>query len=104
MEIVYHMYWGWDMKFENNPLTGEPVDREAPFGRMTEEQLAAWRTAYNQMKPFYRKYLRISTGFFPNHIHEGLALTFLKILPKAGNLPNLCITGTCVTILKQSSR
>ncbi|MCC5928787.1 MAG: sulfatase [Cyclobacteriaceae bacterium] len=47
MEIVNHMYWGQDMKFENNPLAGEPLGKEAPFGRMTEEQLADWRAVYN---------------------------------------------------------
>ena len=46
MEIVNHMYWGWDMKFENNPYTGEPSRLPAPFGRMTDEQMTAWNAVY----------------------------------------------------------
>ncbi|SEI76098.1 Arylsulfatase A [Cyclobacterium xiamenense] len=46
MEIVDNMYWGWDMKFEANPFTGEPSRLAAPFGRMTEEQMAAWNAVY----------------------------------------------------------
>jgi len=36
MEIVDNMYWGWDMKFEENPFTGEPSRLAAPFARMSE--------------------------------------------------------------------
>ena len=46
MEIVNHMFWGWDMKFEKNPFTGEPSRLEAPFGRMTKEQMQAWNAVY----------------------------------------------------------
>ncbi|HSI75290.1 MAG TPA: sulfatase [Lunatimonas sp.] len=46
MEIVDDMYWGWDMKFEKNPYTGEESRLSAPFGRMSEEQLAAWNEVY----------------------------------------------------------
>ncbi|WP_439481352.1 sulfatase family protein [Cyclobacterium plantarum] len=46
MEIVDNMYWGWDMKFEENPFTGEPSRLAAPFARMTEEQMAAWNEVY----------------------------------------------------------
>ncbi|WP_154857987.1 sulfatase family protein [Cyclobacterium xiamenense] len=73
MEIVDNMYWGWDMKFEANPFTGEPSRLAAPFGRMTEEQMAAWNAVYGpkneaflQEKPtgealakfMYHRYLR----------------------------------------------
>ena len=48
MEIVNHMYWGHDMKFENNPYTGELDERFInQLGRMTDEQLADWRSVYN---------------------------------------------------------
>ncbi|MFP4366008.1 MAG: sulfatase [Bacteroidales bacterium] len=46
MEIVNDMYWGWDMKFEENPFTGEPSRLAAPFGRMSEEQMDAWNAVY----------------------------------------------------------
>lgn len=46
MEIVENMYWGWDMKFEENPFTGEPSRLAAPFGRMTAEQMEAWNAVY----------------------------------------------------------
>ncbi|MEX2565706.1 MAG: sulfatase [Cyclobacteriaceae bacterium] len=46
MEIVDNMYWGWDMKFEKNPFTGEPSRLAAPFGRMTEDQMEAWNAVY----------------------------------------------------------
>ncbi len=46
MEIVNDMYWGWDLKFENDPFTGKPSPLPAPFGRMSEEQMAAWNTVY----------------------------------------------------------
>lgn len=46
MEIVNDMFWGWDMKFDENPFTGEPSRLPAPFGRMTEEQMQAWNAVY----------------------------------------------------------
>ncbi len=46
MEIVNNMYWGWDMKFEKNPFTGEESRLSAPFGRMNEEQMEAWNEVY----------------------------------------------------------
>lgn len=56
MEIVDDMYWGWDMKFDKNPFTGEKSRLEAPFGRMSEEQLAAWNEVYG---PANEKFLEI---------------------------------------------
>lgn len=55
MEIVNDMYWGWDMKFEKNPFTGEPSRLPAPFDRMTEEQMAAWDSVYG---PRNEKFLK----------------------------------------------
>ena len=49
MEIVNHMFWGWDMKLENDPRTGDPVSRPAPFARMTYNQLEAWRAVYDPL-------------------------------------------------------
>lgn len=46
MEIVNDMYWGWDMKFEKNPFTGEESRLPAPFKRMSEAQMAAWNEVY----------------------------------------------------------
>ncbi len=55
MEIVNHMYWGWDMKFENNPFTGEPGRQDAPFDRMTKEQLDAWNAVYGPKNEAFLK-------------------------------------------------
>jgi len=56
MEIVNHMYWGWDMKFENDPRTEEGIARmPAPFGRKTGEQLAAWRSVYDPLNDAFLK-------------------------------------------------
>ncbi len=55
MEIINDMYWGWDMKFESNPFTGEPSRLSAPFERMTEEQMAAWNAVYG---PENEKFLK----------------------------------------------
>lgn len=87
MEIVNHMYWGWDMKFETNPFTGGPAEREAPFGRMTEEQLEAWRAAYNPRNEAFLKEI-------PEDIYEmlsksysrGLSPDFLKNTPEGRTL------------------
>lgn len=46
MSIVKDMYWGWDMKFEKDPFTGEASPLPAPFDRMSEEQMAAWNAVY----------------------------------------------------------
>lgn len=54
LEIVDDMYWGWDMKFEKDPFTGEDSPLQAPFGRMTEQQLEAWNKVYG---PTNKKFL-----------------------------------------------
>jgi arylsulfatase A-like enzyme len=46
MEIVNDMFWGWDMKFEKNPFSGEESRLPAPFDRMSEAQMAAWNKVY----------------------------------------------------------
>jgi arylsulfatase A-like enzyme len=79
MEIVNHMYWGWDMKFEINPLTGEPVDRQAPLGRMTEEQLAAWRAVYNPKNEAFLQEIPEDTYWIFSESHSrGFSPDFLK--------------------------
>jgi arylsulfatase A-like enzyme len=47
MEIAKVMSWGNDMKFENDPNTGEPTPFAANLKRMDDQQRAAWRAAYN---------------------------------------------------------
>jgi arylsulfatase A-like enzyme len=47
MEITKVMSWGNDMKFENDPYTGEPTPFGANLKRMDEQQRAAWRAVYN---------------------------------------------------------
>jgi arylsulfatase A-like enzyme len=55
MEIVNDMFWGWDMKFEKNPFTGDPSRLQAPFGRMTKEQMQAWNTVYGPTNEAFLK-------------------------------------------------
>ena len=55
MEIVKHMTWGHDMKFENDPYTGEPTNFARDINRMTEEQKAAWRKVYNPRNEAFMK-------------------------------------------------
>jgi len=47
MEIIRHMKWGHDMKFENDPYTGEPTEFIKDIEYMTEDQRKAWKTAYD---------------------------------------------------------
>lgn len=49
MEIGRHLFWGWDLKFEQDPFTGEPTEQRylEYLERMNEEQITAWRNAYN---------------------------------------------------------
>ena len=47
MEIVEHMMWGHDMKFENDPYTGKATNFMPDIKRFDEQQLNAWREAYN---------------------------------------------------------
>ena len=47
MGIVNVMTWGGDMKFENDPYTGKPTNFVQDIKRMDQEQLKAWRAAYN---------------------------------------------------------
>jgi arylsulfatase A-like enzyme len=55
MEIVGHMGWGHDMKFENDPYTGEPTNFMRDINRMNDEQRAAWRAAYNPRNEAFLK-------------------------------------------------
>ncbi|MDN3689537.1 sulfatase family protein [Cyclobacterium jeungdonense] len=57
MEIVDNMYWGWDMKFEENPFSGEPSRLAAPFGRMTDEQMEAWNAVYGPANEKFKEEL-----------------------------------------------
>jgi len=47
MGIVPIMTWGHDMKFENDPYTGEPTNFMGNINRMDEHQREMWRKAYN---------------------------------------------------------
>ena len=47
MGIVQEMMWGHDMKFENDPYTGEPTNFVQDIKRMDDQQRKAWRAAYN---------------------------------------------------------
>lgn len=87
MEIINHMYWGWDMKFENNPFTGEPAGREAPFGRKTEEQLEAWRSVYNpKNEAFLQEIPEDKYWIFSESHSRGFSPDFLKNTPEGRKL------------------
>jgi len=47
MGIVKDMEWGQDMKFENDPYTGDPTKFAYNIDRMDDQQKLAWRSAYN---------------------------------------------------------
>ncbi len=47
MSIVKNMMWGHDLKFENDPYTGEPTNLMGDIKRMDDYQREAWRAAYN---------------------------------------------------------
>ena len=50
MEILNHTYWGLDLKFEENPLTGErDIRYDRNIDRMTDEQRIAWRNVYDPL-------------------------------------------------------
>lgn len=55
MEVVKHMNWGHDMKFENDPYTGEPTDFMENIKRFNAGQLKAWRAAYNPRNEAFLK-------------------------------------------------
>ena len=86
-EIVNHMFWSWDMKFENNPFTGEPDERHAPFDRMTEEQLAAWRAVYDPLNEAFL--LEIPEDKYPmlsvSH-SRGISVDFLRDTPEGRHI------------------
>ena len=47
MEIAKIMILGIDLKFENDPYTGEPTNLIKDINRMDEHQRQVWRAAYN---------------------------------------------------------
>jgi len=47
MSVAKDMMWGHDMKFENDPYTGEPTNFMGDIKRMDDNQRAAWRNAYD---------------------------------------------------------
>jgi len=55
MEIVKNMNWGRDMKFENNPYTGQPTKFMNNIKRFNAEQLKVWRAAYNPRNEAFLK-------------------------------------------------
>lgn len=55
MEIVKNMMWGSDLKFENDPDTGEPTNFGADLKRMDETQRNAWKSAYDQRNEVFMK-------------------------------------------------
>ena len=55
MSIVKDMMWGHDMKFENDPYTGQPTNFMPDISRMDEQQRKAWRQAYDQKNQAFIK-------------------------------------------------
>ncbi len=87
MEIVNHMYWGWDMKFEKNPFTGEPDALPAPFARMTEEQMDAWREVYDpRNEAFLKKIPEDKYEIFSESYSRGISPAFLQETPEGREL------------------
>lgn len=57
-EILNHLRWGFDLKFDYDPFTGEPTDHvDRNLSRMIPEQLDAWRAVYD---PINEKFLSSS--------------------------------------------
>lgn len=107
LEIVDDMYWGWDMKFESNPFTGEPSRLAAPFNRMSEEQMNAWNAVYGppnkafiENKPsgeelakfMFHRYLRDYLKVVKS-VDDGIGLV-LDYLEKQGLLENTIVIYT----------
>jgi arylsulfatase A-like enzyme len=55
MEITKIMGWGHDMKFENDPYSGEPTNFMADINRMDDNQRQAWRSVYNPKNEAFLK-------------------------------------------------
>ncbi len=55
MEIAKYMSWGPDLKFENDPYTGQPTKLMNNLKRFNEAQLKAWRAAYNPRNEAFMK-------------------------------------------------
>jgi arylsulfatase A-like enzyme len=55
MGIVQIMMWGHDMKFENDPYTGQPTNFKGDINRMDDKQRQAWRNAYNPRNEEFMK-------------------------------------------------
>lgn len=55
MGIAKYMSWGPDLKFENDPYTGQPTKLMNNLKRFNEAQLKAWRAAYNPRNEAFMK-------------------------------------------------
>ena len=55
MEIAKYMSWGPDLKFENDPYTGQPTKLMNNLKRFDGAQLKAWRAAYNPRNEAFMK-------------------------------------------------
>ena len=55
MEIAKCMSWGPDLKFENDPYTGQPTKLMNNLKRFNGAQLKAWRAAYNPRNEAFMK-------------------------------------------------
>ena len=87
MEIVNHMFWGHDMKFENNPYTGEPTRFENDIERMNEEQRAAWRAEYNpRNEAFLQEISEENYDIFSEQHSHNFSLDFLQETPEGREL------------------
>lgn len=107
MEIVNDMYWGWDMKFEKDPFTGEESELSAPFNRMSKEEMDAWNAVYGppnkaflETKPsgeelakfMYHRYLRDYLKVVKS-VDDGIGLV-LDYLEIQGLLENTIVVYT----------
>jgi arylsulfatase A-like enzyme len=87
MEIIEHMFWGHDMKFEKNPHTGEPTRFTRDINHMNEEQREAWRAVYDPInEAFLEKIPEDRYESFFQEPPRQFSLDFLKNTPEGREL------------------
>jgi len=87
MEIIEHMFWCHDMKFENNPYTGDPNRFTRDINHMNEEQREAWRAVYDPInEAFLEKIPEERYESFFQEPPRTFSLDFLKNTPEGREL------------------
>ncbi len=108
MEILHHMYWGIDMKFERDPYTGESDFRfDRHLDRMTSEQREAWDAVYGPLNEAFLDQMpeghELASFMFNRYLRDYLKSVksvddgigeVLSYLEKAGILENTVVIYT----------